>query len=217
MVTGSGNAARETRPLANWTTVALSCPGTLELAIGDNNGILIEADDNILELIETPVDGDTLQIRFKRGLRQIRPTTPIHFHATTPTIARMTVSGAGDISASAIDGDDLTLTISGSGNIHIESTNVGMLRTTISGAGTISSRGNATDIELVLSGSGSLDARDLTVQRARIQISGAGSALLRVEQELDGRISGSGSIIYDGAPSTTIRTSGSGRALRMPT
>ena len=70
--------------------------------------------------------------------------------------------------------------------------------------------------EIRVSGSGDLNARDLTSQRARINISGSGDAMARVEREIEGRISGSGSIVYSGAPSVAVRTSGSGRAIRMP-
>jgi hypothetical protein len=40
--------------------------------------------------------------------------------------------------------------------------------------------------------------------------------MVRVEQSITGRISGSGSVIYAGQPSTSVRTSGSGRVVQMP-
>lgn len=216
MVTGSGNVTSETRPLAEWTAVALSCPGTLDLEIGPNQGITIEAEDNLLPLIETHVDGDRLVIRFESGLRTIRPTKPIQFRAATPAIDAMTVSGSGSIRAPRIEGDGLALDVSGSGDIGIAEVNLSTIETRISGSGSVTIRGDAREAEIRITGSGDLNARDLTSQRAHVSISGSGSAMVRVEREIEGRISGSGSIIYSGQPSITIRTSGSGRAIRMP-
>jgi hypothetical protein len=216
MVTGSGTITSETRPLAGWTAVALGCPGTLDLKIGENRGITIEAEDNILPLIETNIEQGRLMIRIKPGLRTIRPTLPILFKAATPAIDALAVSGSGSIRAPRIEGANLDVDVSGSGDIDVASVHLTTLETRISGSGGVTIRGDADEHEARVSGSGELNAHDLTSQRAHVTISGSGSAMLRVEREIDGRISGSGSIVYSGNPSTTIRTSGSGRAVKMP-
>jgi hypothetical protein len=216
MVTGSGNVRQETRPLAGWSAVDLSCPGTLELAIGENRGIEIEADENILPLIETIVSDGRLTLRFTQTLPSIRPTKPIRFRAATPGIDAMAVSGSGAIRAPRIEREALTLDVSGSGAISVDSTSVGRFATRISGSGGVTIRGDAVEQEIRISGSGNLDARDLTSQKAHVTISGSGNAMVHVEREIEGRISGSGSIIYGGQPATSIRTTGSGRAVQMP-
>jgi hypothetical protein len=216
MVTGSGNVTHETRPLAGWSAVDLSCPGMLELAIGENQGIEIEAEENILPLIETLVSDGRLTIRFTQTLRSIRPTTPIRFRAATPDVDAMVVSGSGAIRAPYIEHEALTLDVSGAGVINVDSISAGRLETRISGSGGVTIRGNAVEQEIRISGSGNLDARDLTSQKAQVTISGSGNAMVHVEREIDGRISGSGSIVYGGQPATSIRTTGSGRAVQMP-
>ncbi len=102
MTTGSGSIAQETRPLAEWSSVNLACPGRLEIETGPNQGIAIEADDNILPLIETLVDDGRLTIRFKPSLGSIRPVTSIMFRAATPAIDAMTVPGTGSIHSGPI-------------------------------------------------------------------------------------------------------------------
>jgi hypothetical protein len=216
MVTGSGNVTTETRPLADWTAVALACSGTLDLEIGTNQGITIEAEDNILPLIETRVEDDRLQIQFKPGVQSIRPTQPIRFRAATPAIDGLAVSGSGSISAPEIAGASLTMRSSGSGSIVVASASVSKLDANISGSGSVSVGGEVRDCELRVSGSGDLNAHSLTSQRAHVNVSGSGSIIIRVEREIEGRISGSGSIVYSGRPAVSVRTSGSGRAVQMP-
>lgn len=216
MATGSGNITSETRPLADWSAVALSCPGTLAFEIGENDGITIEAEDNILPLIEMQVDRDRLVIRFTPGLRTVRPTQPIRFRAATPAVEAMSVSGSGDIRAPRVERSDLTLDVSGSGSIDVASAVVNTLASRISGSGSLTVRGEVEELDVRISGSGNLHARDTTSQRAHFDISGSGSAMVRVEREIEGRISGSGSVVYSGQPQVSIRTSGSGRAVQMP-
>ena len=47
-------------------------------------------------------------------------------------------------------------------------------------------------------------------------VTGSGNMIVRAKREIEGRISGSGSIIYSGQPSVNIRTSGAVRAVQMP-
>jgi hypothetical protein len=216
MTSGSGTIAQETRPLDDWSAVNLGCPGRLELTTGANQGIAIEADDNILPLIETLVDDGQLTIRFKPGVGTIRTVSPIMLRAATPAIDAMTVSGNGSIHSGPIERPELTLAVSGSGSLVVQSLETRRLVAGISGSGTVEVRGNAEEQAIRISGSGSLDARDLASQRAVVTLSGSGSAMVRVEQSITGRISGSGSVIYAGQPSTSVRTSGSGRVVQMP-
>ncbi|MGH9173156.1 MAG: GIN domain-containing protein, partial [Vicinamibacterales bacterium] len=109
MTTGSGHLTTETRPLDSWNAVALGCPGTLDLQIGANEGIWIEAEDNILPLIETVVDGGRLRIRFADRLGRIKPTMPIRFRAATPAIDAIVVSGSGQARAPLIVRERLAL------------------------------------------------------------------------------------------------------------
>jgi hypothetical protein len=216
MVTGSGKLVNETRPLGSWRAVTLACPGTMELEPGANEGIRIEAEDNILPLIETEVEGERLVIRMGSEWRRVRPTLPIRMWAASPAIEGITVSGSGSVRAPDIAGEELALEVSGSGRIGVERVEVERLATEISGSGDVLARGEAAEQEIRLSGSGSLDARALASRRVHAVVSGSGAAMVTVSDELDGRISGSGAIVYAGAPSVTVRTSGSGRVVRMP-
>ena len=216
MVTGNGNVTHETRPLADWSAVVLACPGTLEISIGENHGIEIEADENIQTLIETVISDGRLSIRFSPDFDSISPTKSIQFRAATPVIDAMAVAGSGAIRAPHIEGEHLKIDVSGSGNVNAAAAEVGRLETRISGSGSVTIRGDAVEQKVRISGSGSLDARDLTSRQANITISGSGTAMVHVEDNITGKITGSGSIVYGGQPATNIRTTGSGRAVQMP-
>ena len=67
-VRGSGNVISETRSVANFENVSLSGIGTLYIIEGDEESLEIEAEDNLLEHIETEVRGRTLEIKIEEPL-----------------------------------------------------------------------------------------------------------------------------------------------------
>ena len=68
-VNGSGNTASETRDVSGFTEVSLEVPSTLYIEQGDTESLTIEADDNVLELIETEVVGSRLTLGIKPSIR----------------------------------------------------------------------------------------------------------------------------------------------------
>jgi hypothetical protein len=211
MTTGSGTVTRETRELRPFRAVELRCQGDLTLEQGDPRGIEIEAEDNILPLIETFTEGDCLVIRFERGLRRIRPTRPIRFRTATPELRAVEVSGSGSVYAPSVVTDALDLEVSGSGRLAVDALGAPALDTRISGSGHVHLEGSVDRQQIRISGSGDYRAAALDSRLASAAISGSGSASVRVREQLDADISGSGSVRYIGQPEVHARTSGSGR------
>jgi hypothetical protein len=54
-VRGSGNVVEETREVSGVSGVELATLGTLHVEIGESESLRIEAEDNLLEYIETDV------------------------------------------------------------------------------------------------------------------------------------------------------------------
>ncbi len=207
-VHGSGTAATEARAVGPFATVSRSGSMTLEVTVGPAASVEVTADDNLLTLVRTEVQGDTLVVD-SRG--SISPRTPIVVRVTTPTLDALITNGSGDATLTGVSGDRLALTSSGSGSIDA-SVEVARLSARLSGSGGLRLRGRADDLGIDLSGSGTVHARDAACQAARIAITGSGSAELTVRDTLDAAITGSGSIDYWGAPGKVARTiTGSGQ------
>jgi hypothetical protein len=60
---GQRQAAEAGARVGSFNGVALNVPGNVELRIGNTDSVTIEADDNILPLIDTAVENGTLRIR----------------------------------------------------------------------------------------------------------------------------------------------------------
>ncbi len=66
--------------------------------------------------------------------------------------------------------------------------------------------------DIYISGAGNYEAEDLESKEVKIDVGGAGSAIVNVSDELDAKVSGSGSVKYMGDPTTVKQdVSGAGR------
>lgn len=212
---GSGNVVTEERQVGDFTRVELSGIGDLEIETGDRPALRIEAEDNILAMIETEVIGDTLRIGFKDNSIP-RPTRAIRYFLTVPSLEALDASGLGNIKASDLQAERFTIAISGGGDIEIASLDAETVEIDISGLGNLEiNGGEAANLEVGISGGGDLNSENLQVQEADVNISGLGSATVRVSELLRADISGGGSIRYYGNPTVEEQVSGLGKVERL--
>lgn len=210
------NIKKETRDVGTFESIGLGISADLYLTQGSKTELILEAEADILERIETDVKNGKLRIYFEkwRTLRYKR----VKIYITTPTINGLSVSGSGDIIAQTpIETDNISFSISGSGSINIEDLVTGDVGSSISGSGTIQLGGSESvaSLDLSISGSGKLVAENLEVEEFSGRISGSGSCKVFVTSTLDVSISGSGNVYYRGNPVIDARISGSGEVITL--
>lgn len=209
-VRGSGQVVEETRPISGVEKVTLGGIGTAIVEIGDEQSLRIEAEDNLLPLIETDIEGDTLIIGIQEGINP-QPTEPINYYLTVPSLEAVTVSGLGDVQLPELQSDEFEVVISGSGNIDAAALSADSLRVVISGLGDLNIDGGRVERQDVLiSGGGSYRAQAMESNAAEVSITGLGSATLWAADRLDVRISGGGDVRYKGSPSIEENITGLG-------
>jgi len=209
-VRGDGNVRSEEFFLPPVTGVKLSGIGDVIIRYGDSQKIIVETDKNLLDYIETKVNGGVWNIEFSRCVRNVSQLTVF---VTIPEVRKLTISGSGSIvGEDAFTGNTLETTVSGSGNINFEFTGNSM-DANISGSGNIDLFGSVDLFDVNISGSGDVRAFDLLTQECDVHISGSGDARVNVEDFLKVRISGSGDVLYKGNPTLDIDITGSGSVI----
>jgi hypothetical protein len=209
---GEGPVVTETRTAGNFTGISFSIPGEVHFKTDPVYKIEIQAQQNILNVLRTRVNGGVLEIDFPHDVR-VRRHEDIVINLSGPTADFFRVSGSGDIT---VQGDIVTnkfyLEVSGSGNIQVQKAIVAdKIDGRISGSGNITvSSGSAKNEELRISGSGNMNMADVPAEKAEKHISGSGDIRVNLSQSLTARISGSGSVYYRGNPSVSTNISGSG-------
>ena len=168
----------------------------------------IEAEDNILKVLTTQVVSGKLIIGSGAC---VSATRPIRIYATAKDILSLEVSGSGTITGgNMIKADSLDLKLSGSGSMDLN-LKAKTLRTAIPGSGTILLRGVADEQSADISGSGKIAGYELATKHSEITINGSGVVEANVSDEIVTRISGSGTVYYQGHPEKiTEDISGSG-------
>lgn len=230
---GSGEVVEEDRDVSNVSGIELAMPGTLQIVMGGGESLRIEAEDNLLEYIETDVRAGRLVIESRRGIR-LQTTHPINYYLTVADLNTMVISSSGDVEADDLQTESVSVIISSSGDLSIGSLDCSSLDVNVSSSGNvaiaelvaesisvqISSSGNLEILggqvqqqDITISSSGEYRARDLSSVEAEVTLTSNGTATIRVSDHLNGRLSSSGDIYYIGNPEVNVRTTSSGRTV----
>ena len=206
---GSGKVVSETRDVSNYHGVELAGVGELTITQDDKESLVVEAEDNIVPLIETTVKPDgTLWIGWKGG--SVQPTRPVIFKLSVKTLDRLKLSGSGSIRAEKISSTSATVALPGSGNIVIDHLATGPLTVALEGSGNIKLGGEAANQSVQLSGSGGYEAGGLKTEAGMVTLSGSGECKLWAEKTLMVNLDGSGEVGYYGNPAVVKNVRGSG-------
>lgn len=217
-IRGDGNVKKETRQVANFTS--LSSHGSIDVKInyGTSNSIQIEADGNLLPYIETNVENGQLNIQTKKNVN-LKSRSKMTVFVSMTKINGLQLSGSGNILGNGnFTGDGKTeISLSGSGNINLSSGSFKNLDFSISGSGNINVKhGSAAEITASVSGSGNIDCSNISADDVDVKISGSGNARVTVNKSLTANIMGSGNVFYKGtATNISTKVAGSGKAIKM--
>jgi hypothetical protein len=213
-VQGSGNVVRQSRQVAHFTGVDLNMGGAVEVRLGATEGVTIEADDNLLPLIDTSVEDGTLRIRPQKRDLQLEPHT-LKVVVQARTLERLTVAGSGSITADGLHGRSLAFDVAGSGSIaanHLDGESVSI---SLGGSGTLRTAGKADRLQVSVGGSGKVQAGQLAAREAMVSLSGSGQAQVWARETLNVNVAGSGDVGYYGDPRLTRSVAGSGNVRRL--
>jgi hypothetical protein len=191
-IKGSGKLQTETRDVDNFNRIKMVGSIDVFITVGKKQSVEISFDDNILDYIETKVQGKTLILDSRKSFSS-RKNCKIEI--TVPKLVSVKLTGSGDININNLDNVFFEYELSGSGNLTAE--------------------GKVKDLELYLSGSGDIDTRNVAADDVYAKLSGSGDIKVYAQNNFDGKVSGSGDILYYGNPEKIdTKISGSGSIKR---
>jgi Putative auto-transporter adhesin, head GIN domain len=189
---GSDTVQTETRDVQGFDSVDFASAGTLTIEQTGTDSLEIEADADILPSLTSEVAGTTLRLGVKPGVNPGNARN-ITYRMTVGELKGLVVSGAGEITVTALDGAELSV-------VH-------------SGAARVTVSGRVTSQVVELSGVGEYDGSALESQNADVTVSGTGKAVVNASSTLDARVTGVGSV-YLGNPALTQEVTGLGEVTR---
>jgi hypothetical protein len=214
---GSGHAASEQRQVAEFQAIALA--GSMDLSVrqGVQPSVQVQADDNLLPLLETVVEpgshGPTLQVRWKKG-QDLSTRSRVKVTVVMPRLAALTAAGAGDLRVESFTTPALKVSLVGAGDLQLNNLHTDDLVVGLSGSGDVAGSGKATRLKVSIAGSGDVRLGDLQADDVSVSIAGSGDAAVNAQKSLDARIAGSGDVTYSGNATLKSSVAGSGSISR---
>ncbi len=205
--------ATESRQTDPFSKIKFKGYGDLIIEQGESHVVTIEGDERVFSKITTKVKKDEMRISvdFSNPLWFISPPK-FQIIVIVPSLSKLTVTGGGHISCRGrFEANEFTLLHSGIGEVEFN-VEAGNVKIQLSGTGKIRMRGQAKNARIENSGIGKIDAFDFVTDECLAINSGAGECLVFAIQSLDARMTGIGSIRYQGNPQNLKkRSSGIGR------
>jgi hypothetical protein len=195
-VRGSGNIVTEPRTVSGFTALSFSGAGDLYITQEASESMSITIDDNLMEYVESSVQGSVLNIEFRDGVN-LDPSNSIRYDIAVVELNNIIFSGAGSIQADSLNVVANTFDLS------------------VSGVAECSIVGTVDQQNIAASGTLTYDAPDFQCTSATVDISGVGEITVWVSTFLDVTISGVGNVYYWGSPATDTEISGVGNVEKL--
>lgn len=216
-IEGNGHLKKESRSVGNYTAIASAGSWDVMVAYGTEKSIQVEADENLLEYIETKVEDGELSIRSKKGAN-LRSKNKITIYVTLTRLTGVSLSGSGNIIGDGkFENEGTThFRVSGSGDIKIGFHKIQHVEVAIAGSGNVRLSGTSEKLSARISGSGNADCSEVASDEASASISGSGNVKVHANKKIEARIAGSGNVYYKGAATDIERhVAGSGHVKQM--
>jgi Putative auto-transporter adhesin, head GIN domain len=190
-VRGSGVRKTEKRDLPSFNSIETSGAFEVEVNCQKPASFEIEADDNIVPLIQTEVRNGILHVSTTKSYMS---SGGIVLRITVPDLASVKSTGAGKFHVSDVKND----------SFEIQST----------GAATVVVSGQSKQVKIGSTGAGKIDAHNLRANNAEVSVTGAAGVDVYATDQLDITVSGAGRITYSGNPKVNKNVSGAGQVIK---
>ncbi|MGN6638540.1 MAG: GIN domain-containing protein, partial [Mucilaginibacter sp.] len=146
----NASAQGQSRSVSGFHAVASAGPFNVHIKIDGRESVRVDADADVINDIETVVEGNTLKIRFKDRENRHHDIHKAEIYVEARSLDELTNSGSGTIKVDGmINADDFKAVLSGSGNIST-SVKSSSLHAVISGSGSMNLTGSSGDADLVV-------------------------------------------------------------------
>lgn len=211
-IKGNGNVTEEVRQVGEFNRIKVNRGMNVYITQGSPAKVVVIADSNLHESIETEVDGHVLTVTVNENIRWAKEKKVM---VTVEKLSGLEgSSGANAFSQAQIMSEDLELNASSGANLKME-VNAKYLKAGCSSGANIYLSGLAKDAELETSSGANLKAGDLKADRCKMQASSGGNVTATVVEKLEAKASSGGNVEYIGEPaSIDINTSSGGNIHR---
>ncbi len=211
-IRGNGNVVEQKRKVGEFDEIRVSRGMNVYISQGDKTAVVVKADENLLDAIETRIEGDALKVTTNSNIRK---ATSNKVYVTTPDISVVkSFAGSNVYSETTIKSKNLEVSSSAGSNLKLE-VNAGHLNVSASAGSNIKLEGKADSFSGKATSGSNIKAEDLTTTNCYAKTSSGANFWITVKNDFEGHASSGGNLFYYGNPkSTDINKSSGGNVIK---
>lgn len=188
---GSGNVEKQERTITGFNQI--SCYGVVDIFLSQGNEeiVIVEADDNLLPYILTENKGGKLEIKIKESIT-IQKSKKMNIYITIKDLSEVSMYGVGKLACQT-------------------ELNLPNFKLMNYGVGNVTLKGNTKEFYLSNNGVGNVNAQNFEAENVDLSNSGVGNVKVTATEEIKITNNGVGSVdYYGGAKIVDINSTGVG-------
>ena len=197
----SDNIVKKEYKLNKFNEVTSRVVGNIILVQSEEKDGLVElsAPENYIELFSIKSKGEKLDISYEKNNLNLEGKN-INITVYTSDLLKIKNSGVASITLNGLDTDELDVENSGVGTMKLKKVQADKISVKCSGVGDISIDGETQEATLSCTGVGSINAQDMKANKAKASVTGVGGITCYASEYINGKVTGIGSLKYDGHP-----------------
>lgn len=204
-VVGSGKAESETRTVGAFRTTRFE-GGVVGTALGGARNVTVTSDSNLLEYVETVVDGDAFVARTRAGV-ELAPVVGLKVEVFNDLLEGLELSAGAraTVQASAVTTFPLRVASGSTGTVTGLSATT--LAVTASGQSMAIAAGAAPSVTVTASEASIVETRDVPATSVSVTVSGGSNVRVRASGTVTGTLTGASRLVVTGGATVTVDAS----------
>ncbi len=211
-VEGNGKVVDEARDLGDFDKISVTRGMNVYIIQGTNQKIVVSADENLLDVIETKVSDGTLKVSCNRGIRKAAANKVL---VTIPDIDLIKATAGSNIFAEdTLNLKKLEIKSTAGSNVKLLLNTEELTVSAVAGSN-IFLNGTSESFNAKANSGSNLKAGDLRTSNCDLKASSGANIWINVQKELSAKVSSGANVFYSGNPETTnIEKSSGGNLIK---
>jgi hypothetical protein len=204
---GNGIVKEEVRDCSKFDAISVTRGMNVYVTQGPETRVVVKADENLLDYIETDVSDRTLKVTCTKGIRN---ATSNKVFVTVPNLEMVkATAGSNFFTETPVKISTLEIKASAGSNIHFNMEE-GEADVSASSGSNVFLSGNTKSMKAKANSGSNIKAGELQTGTVEARVSSGANIWLNVTSNLSARASSGGNIFYTGTPSQTDISKSSG-------
>jgi Putative auto-transporter adhesin, head GIN domain len=202
---GSGNIVTEKRNTGSFSEIKVSSSIDVDVQQGNETSVVVEADDNIVQLIKTNVENGVLVISLKDNYGISNATTTVH--VISPVYTSFTASSSSSITGKTTIANTTKINLKASSSANIEMTlDAPSVEIKSSSSADITAAGKTKNLKVDASSSATIKLGELKAEVVDVEASSSSDVKVFASVSLKANAHSSADIVYTGGATDVVKS-----------